>query len=300
MTATALTKPDQTATASPTPRQLGAQRRWLRLARKRAVSLLYLVLALAIGVGIWEAAIKIYHPAPYIIPPPLDVWHALRTLLFTDPGASTGMWTQLGDTMQATLIGFAIGGVAGILLGIIAGEFAIFRRLIYPYLVAIQSLPKVALAPVLVTWFGFGLEAKTSLVVLFVFFPVLVNTLQGVVTADPDRIDFVRSLSGGRVQQLYRIRLFSAMPSIFTGLELGIVYAFLGAVLSEMTGAQNGVGVMISQFQQNSDTQATFALLIVLALVGFLLNSIVRFAHTRVVFWETGNGNDLRATSANS
>ena len=156
----------------------------------------------------------------------------------------------------------------------------------------------MALGPLLATWFGFGLEAKVSLVVLFVFFPVLVNTLQGVVTADPDRIDLMRSLSGGRWQQLYRIRVFSAMPYIFTGLELGIVYAFLGAVLAEMTGAQQGVGVMISQFQNNSDTQATFALLIILALVGYLLNSVLRFAHKRVVFWETGTGNDFRATNA--
>jgi NitT/TauT family transport system permease protein len=276
-----------------------ARRRRMRKARNGIVSLAYLLLALLVGLALWEAAVRILQPAPYIIPAPMDVLRALRTLMFTDPGAPTGMWTQLLNTLEATAIGFAVGSVAGVVLGIVAGESAICRRLIYPYLVAIQSLPKVALAPVLVTWFGFGLEAKTSLVVLFVFFPVLVNTLQGVVTADPDRLDFVRSLSGGRIQQLYRVRLFSAMPSIFVGLELGIVYAFLGAVLSEMTGAQNGVGVMISQFQQNSDTQATFALLIVLAVVGYLLHKIVRIAHTRVVFWESGSDNDLRVTTAN-
>ncbi|MFF4600710.1 ABC transporter permease [Amycolatopsis sp. NPDC001319] len=281
------------------PRSLPRRRR-LRKAGSAGVSLVYLVAALVLGIGIWQAAVAIYHPASYIIPAPLDVWHAFTTLVWSDAGDPTGMWSNLGSTMQATLIGFVIGSAAGVLFGVLAGEFAIVRRLIYPYLVAIQSLPKVALGPVLATWFGFGLEAKTSLVVLFVFFPVLVNTLQGVVTADPDRIDLMRSLSGGRLQQLYRIRLYSAMPSIFTGLELGIVYAFLGAVLAEMTGAQKGVGVMISQFQQNSDTQATFALLIILAVVGYLLNMILRFVHTRVVFWEAGNGNDFRSTSANS
>jgi len=186
-----------------------------------------------------------------------------------------------------------------VVLGIAAGEFRIVQRLLYPYLVAIQSLPKVALVPLLATWFGFGLTAKTSLVVLFVFFPVLVNTLQGVVTAEQDRIDLVRSLSGSRWQQLWRVRLFSALPGIFTGLELGITYAFLGAVLAEMSGSQDGVGVLISQYQNNSDTQATFATLIVLAVVGYLLNAILRFAHRRVVFWETTSDKDFSATNAN-
>jgi NitT/TauT family transport system permease protein len=274
------------------------RRRRRRKARNGGLSLLYLVIALALGIGIWQLGVTIYKPPSYIIPPPLSVWTALKALVTTDPGDPNSMWAQLGSTMEATAIGFAIGSGAGILFGVLAGESSIVRRLIYPYLVALQSLPKVALGPLLATWFGFGLSAKTSLVVLFVFFPVLVNTLQGVVTADPDRIDLLRSLSAGRLQQLYRVRLFSAMPMMFTGLELGIVYAFLGAVLAEMTGAQQGVGVMISQFQNNSDTQATFALLIILAIVGFGLNMVLRAAHKRIVFWEAGNDNDVRLTSA--
>jgi NitT/TauT family transport system permease protein len=274
------------------------RRRRRRKARNGGISFLYLIAALVLGIGIWQLAVVIWDPPSYIIPPPLSVWTALKSLLSADPGDPGGMWAQLGSTMEATLIGFAIGSGAGILFGVLAGDSAVLRRLVYPYLVALQSLPKVALGPLLATWFGFGLPAKTSLVVLFVFFPVLVNTLQGVVSADPDRIDLFRSLGASRFQQLYRVRLFSALPMMFTGLELGIVYAFLGAVLAEMTGAQQGVGVMISQFQNNSDTQATFALLIVLAIVGFLLNTILRVAHRRLLVWEAGNDSAIRMTSA--
>jgi NitT/TauT family transport system permease protein len=244
-------------------------------------ALAYVVGALALGVIIWELIILITKPQAYILPTPLSVWDTLVTLL----GTST-MWSQLGATMEGTLLGFVVGCVAGVLLGIAAGEFKLVRQVIYPYLVAIQSLPKVALVPVIATWFGFGLNAKVVLVVLLVFFPVLVNTFQGVATADPDMIDLVRSLHGGRWQQLWRVRFFSAMPFIFTGFELGIVYAFLGAVLAEMTGAQNGTGVMVEQFQTNADTEATFALLIVLAVVGLVLNTLVRYVHRKVVFWE--------------
>jgi NitT/TauT family transport system permease protein len=274
--------PLMSAAVSPGPAAGPAARsRLLGRALKFVTTLAYVVGALALGVIVWELIILITKPQAYILPTPLSVWDTLVTLL----GTST-MWSQLGATMEGTLLGFVVGCVAGVLLGIAAGEFKLVRQVIYPYLVAIQSLPKVALVPVIATWFGFGLNAKVVLVVLLVFFPVLVNTFQGVATADPDMIDLVRSLHGGRWQQLWRVRFFSAMPFIFTGFELGIVYAFLGAVLAEMTGAQNGTGVMVEQFQTNADTEATFALLIVLAVVGLLLNTLVRYVHRKVVFWE--------------
>jgi NitT/TauT family transport system permease protein len=286
--------PVQQAALAPEPaaRPAGSGR-LLRQTRKFLTTLAYIVGALALGVIVWELIILATNAQSYILPTPLSVWKTLVDLLETGT-----LWSQLGSTMEGTLLGFVLGCLAGVVLGIAAGEFKIVRQIIYPYLVAIQSLPKVALVPVLATWFGFGLNAKVALVVLLVFFPVLVNTFQGVATADPQKIDLVRSLRGGRWQQLWRVRFFSAMPYMFTGFELGIVYAFLGAVLAEMTGSQSGTGVMIEQFQTNADTEATFALLIVLAVVGLVLNTIVRFIHHKVVFWEeTSVGMSLSTTN---
>jgi NitT/TauT family transport system permease protein len=279
---------------SPEPAPVPAPRsRALRQAIKFLTTLAYIVGALALGVIVWELIILVTGAQSYILPTPLSVWKTLVDLMETGT-----LWSQLWATLEGTLLGFVVGCFAGVVLGIAAGEFKIVRQIIYPYLVAIQSLPKVALVPVIATWFGFGLNAKVALVVLLVFFPVLVNTFQGVATADPEKIDLVRSLRGGRWQQLWRVRFFSAMPYMFTGFELGIVYAFLGAVLAEMTGAQNGTGVMMEQFQTNADTEATFALLIVLAVVGLVLNIIVRFAHQKVVFWEpTSVGMGLNTTN---
>lgn len=279
---------------SPEPAPVPASRsRALRQAVKFLTTLGYIVGALALGVIVWELIILATGAQSYILPTPLSVWKTLVDLMETGT-----LWSQLWATLEGTLLGFVVGCFAGVVLGIAAGEFKIVRQIIYPYLVAIQSLPKVALVPVIATWFGFGLNAKVALVVLLVFFPVLVNTFQGVATADPEKIDLVRSLRGGRWQQLWRVRFFSAMPYMFTGFELGIVYAFLGAVLAEMTGAQNGTGVMMEQFQTNADTEATFALLIVLAVVGLVLNIIVRFAHQKVVFWEpTSVGMGLNTTN---
>jgi NitT/TauT family transport system permease protein len=286
--------PVQQAALAPEPTAPPAgSGRLLRQTRKFLTTLAYIVGALALGVIVWELIIVATNAQSYILPTPLSVWKTLVDLLKTGT-----LWSQLGSTMEGTLLGFVLGCLAGVVLGIAAGEFKIVRQIIYPYLVAIQSLPKVALVPVLATWFGFGLNAKVALVVLLVFFPVLVNTFQGVATADPQKIDLVRSLRGGRWQQLWRVRFFSAMPYMFTGFELGIVYAFLGAVLAEMTGSQSGTGVMIEQFQTNADTEATFALLIVLAVVGLVLNTIVRFIHHKVVFWEeTSVGMSLSTTN---
>jgi NitT/TauT family transport system permease protein len=283
----------QTALAPEPTRRPAGSGRLLRQTRKFLTTLAYIVGALALGVIVWELIILVTNAQSYILPTPLSVWKTLVDLLETGT-----LWSQLGSTMEGTLLGFVVGCLAGVVLGIAAGEFKIVRQIIYPYLIAIQSLPKVALVPVLATWFGFGLNAKVALVVLLVFFPVLVNTFQGVATADPEKIDLVRSLRGGRWQQLWRVRFFSAMPYMFTGFELGIVYAFLGAVLAEMTGSQSGTGVMIEQFQTNADTEATFALLIVLAVVGLVLNTIVRFIHRKVVFWEeTSVGMGLSTTN---
>lgn len=274
------------AALSPEPaRGPAGSSRALRQARKFLTTLAYVVGALALGIVVWELIVVLGNAPSYILPTPLAVWKTL-----VDLGETSTLWSQLGATLEGTLLGFVVGCAAGVVFGILAGEFKIVRQIIYPYLVAIQSLPKVALVPVIATWFGFGLNAKVVLVVLLVFFPVLVNTFQGVATADPEKIDLVRSLRGGRWQQLWRVRFFSAMPYMFTGFELGIVYAFLGAVLAEMTGAQNGTGVLMEQFQTNADTEATFALLIVLAVVGLILNTVVRFAHQKIVFWETSSG----------
>jgi NitT/TauT family transport system permease protein len=276
----------QPAPAAVEPESVRRPNPWARRSKSLLKSLAYLVAALVLGIGIWELVIVFAHPPLYILPTPISVWDALLDLLKTDPSDPNSLWAQLYSTLEGTLIGFVIGCAAGVVLGFLAGEFEFFRKLIYPYLIALQSLPKVALVPLLATWFGFGLSAKVVLVVLLVFFPVLVNTLQGVVSSEEDRLDLVRSLGAGRWQQLWRVRFFSAMPYTFTGFELGIVYAFLGAVLAEMTGSQSGTGVMIAQFQVNADTQASFAILIVLAVVGLVLNSLIRLLHRKVVFWE--------------
>ena len=146
-------------------------------------------------------------------------------------------------TLKETLLGLLLGSVVGILVGVLLGESALVRAAVYPYLVAFQSLPKVALAPLFVIWFGFGLTPKVLVAATLTFFPLLVNTMSGVMTVDRDRARLFRSMSASRRQIWLKLLLPSALPSVLAGFELATVLALLGAVLGEFvsfTGRPGG------------------------------------------------------------
>ena len=164
-------------------------------------------------------------------------------------------------------------------------EFDAVRRAIFPAIVGFQSLPKVAIAPLYIIWFGFNIESKIAMAATLCFFPVMLNSLQGFLTVENERLELMTSLNAGRWQTFWRIKLPGALPFVFAGLNLGIVYAFLGAIVAEFIGAQNGVGVIVTQLQSLSDTAGVFAVLVLLGISGYVLIAIMSAIHRRVVFW---------------
>jgi NitT/TauT family transport system permease protein len=246
----------------------------------------YTILAIAILLGIWQLIIVIAHPAAYVLPDIPSVLQALKALVFADPSAPNTMWAELWSTLEGTLISFVLGAVVGVFVGVLMGEFAVVRRIIMPYLVALQSLPKAALVPVIIAWVGYGITSKVTIGFILAVFAVIVNTLQGVTAVDQNQIHLVRSLGAGRWRELRYIRWRAALPSVFVGLELAIVYALLGVVVAEVLGAQSGIGVEITQLESVSDTAAIFALLIILSIVGFVLHWLVAFAHRKFAWWD--------------
>jgi NitT/TauT family transport system permease protein len=146
----------------------------------------------------------------------------------------------------------------------------------------------VAIAPLYIIWFGYQIESKIAMSVTLALFPVLLNTLQGFLSVDRDRIDLMRSLNASRLQTFWLIKLPTSLPMIFAGLNLGIVYALLGTLVAEFIGAQRGMGVMVLQLQSVNDTAGVFAILVLLAIVGYLLITAVRMIQNRVVFWSAG------------
>jgi NitT/TauT family transport system permease protein len=156
---------------------------------------------------------------------------------------------------------------------------------ILPYVVGLQSLPKVAIAPLLVIWFCYGTESKVAMAFVLTLFPVLINSLAGLRSAPRDRIELMQSLRSSRWQVFRLIKLPSALPMVFAGLNIGIVYAMLGTIVSEFSGGQKGMGVIMMQMQSVSDTAGVFAALVVLGFTGYVLISVMRGVQKRLVFW---------------
>jgi NitT/TauT family transport system permease protein len=228
----------------------------------------------------WEWYVTTNEVSPAVFPSPIAVWESLYVNM-----ADGTFIRDLGYTMQEVLIGFFGGSSVGFLLALLISEFKHVRTILYPYVIAFQGVPKTALAPMFLIWFGFGIESKVALVISTVFFPVLINTLSGLERTDPDQLDMLRAYCGRRWRVFLRVKLPSAMPPLFAGLELAIVLAIVVAVVSEFLGSVGGLGYRILTYNTNLDMAGQFAALILLSVTGFVLHAIVKGIGDRVVFW---------------
>lgn len=259
-------------------RQLRAKRHALT---GRSISLIGLILLFA---GWWGAVQALEVPA-YILPAPGAVARALWSGLAVDPSSPLGYYLPLWGTLRNAALGLVAGAGLGLVLGSLMAESRMIEKLLMPYAFALQSLPKVAIAPLIVIWFGFGDGSKIAIAALLSFFPILINSFTGLRATDRERIELMRSLSASR-WEIYRIvKLPSAAPFIFAGLDMAVVYALLGTIVAEFLGAQQGMGVVITQAQAVTDVAGVFAALMILGTVGILLHGMVRWGERRVVHW---------------
>jgi NitT/TauT family transport system permease protein len=195
------------------------------------------------------------------------------------------MWTNLGITTDETLLGFGFGSLLGITLGVLIAEFPVINEALYPLIIAFQAMPKVAIAPLLLLWFGFGVASKVAIAALLAFFPLLVNTALGLHASDPQQEELMHSLAAQRWQIFVMVRLRNALPSIFAGLELAMVFSVIGAIVGEFVGARGGLGYMIQQRNANVDVAGILSVLLILGIVGAVLTYCVKIVDHYVVFW---------------
>lgn len=186
-------------------------------------------------------------------------------------------------TLFEALGGFVIGSASAIFFAFLVTRSVLIERALMPYLVGLQALPKVALAPLIVVWIGIGIESKILIAAVISFFPVLINAIVGFSTVEADKIDLMRSLVASR-WQMFRIVIFpNSLPFIFAGLNVGIVLSITGALVGEFIGADRGLGNLLLQLNYNMDIAGMFAVL--LALLGVILYALIRALHLRLVFW---------------
>ncbi|RYF68701.1 MAG: ABC transporter permease, partial [Comamonadaceae bacterium] len=206
--------------------------------RRRVLILAVLVAVLAV----WHIAVTALKVSHLIFPGPAAVAQSVYQLF-----ASGEVWPHLGVTLHEILLGFAVGALAGFVLGALIGQSALLEAVLYPYVVAFQTVPKVAVAPLFVLWFGFGVTSKVVITATIVFFPVLANTIVGLRSAPRDQIDLMRAFTASQWHVFRMVRLPHALPYVFAGLDIGIVLAVIGAIVGEFVGAQAGLGYLILQ-----------------------------------------------------
>ena len=232
------------------------------------------------GVALWEWAVRQWGVPAFIAPPPSAVWRSLVG------GLRTGLYIDhFLVTLWEALAGFGIAAVSGIVLGALVAQSRLVERTVYPYLVALQTLPKIAIAPLIIVWAGFGLSSKVIIAALVAFFPVLVNVIVGLKTVEPAKIELMRSLRASRWQTFRLVTFPNALPFVFAGLDIAVVFSVLGAIVGEFVGAQQGLGNLILQFNVSLDIAGVFAVMILLAVLGIALHLVMQVIQRRVIFW---------------
>lgn len=252
--------------------------------RNRLLSVVFLI----VGLGVWEAAVRILEVPRFILPTPsaiaLGLWRGFFSGVFLEH-----MWV----TVFEVLAGFVLGCGLGFLLGVANALNRYVAYFLYPYIIMFQSMPKVALAPLIVLWLGLGMESKVAIAALVSFFPMMVNTIAGLNAADEDRVALIHSLGGSELQVFTMLRLPSALPFIFAGLEIALALSLIGTVVTEFLGAERGLGMLMQSMNFVMDVAGSFSILLVLAVLGLAFNQAILATRARVLFWErlgTGAG----------
>ena len=216
--------------------------------------------------SIWELAARQFGLSALVLPAPsavaLSLWSGL---------ASGYFWPHLWATLQALLLGLLIGSAVGLLAGMALAESELLERVLKPYVVVSQVVPKLALAPLFVLWFGFGMLPTVLITALICFFPLMENTLTGLRQVDAQRLQLFRMLGATRLQTLLRLKLPTGLPAILAGLRVAVVLALVGVVVAEFMGASQGLGAVVIAAQGMMDTTLMFAALVLIAAMGLLL-----------------------------
>lgn len=240
-------------------------------------------------ISFWYFSVRYFKVPNYILPTPESVLKALYAGYIEG-----GLYRHLFFTLQSTALGYVIGCGIAIVLGSLLAEFETVRDFTQPYVIALQSMPKVALAPLIIVWFGFGIESKIVMVALVCFFPVFVNTAVGLQQTNPALLDLMRAFSASRAQIFFNIKLPSAASHIFAGLQISVVLSLIGAVVAEFVASTRGLGYVVNAAQTNMAVDTMFAALLSLAFLGVIGSFLVRVLHNKIVFW--GHA-DTRATT---
>lgn len=244
--------------------------------RERLLSIALLIVV----TGGWELAVRYFQVSHLVLPSPsataVSLWNGI---------ADGSLVPNFEVTFYETMAGFFVGATLGLILGGLIGQSALAERVLYPYVIAFQTVPKVALAPLIIIWFGFDTMSKVVITATIAFFPVLANTIVGLRSSPREQLDLITAFTGSRWQAFKLVKVPNALPYIFVGLDVAVVLAVIGAIVGEFVGSQAGLGYLILQRNLSMDTAGVFAILLILSGLGIGLHATMQFIKKKIVFW---------------
>lgn len=275
--------PAQTSQTSSAPAAPATQQRRRRswLSRRRVAIIAIQIVVLAGLLGLWEYLVSSGRASVVFYSKPSLIWDQLTNYV-TGPDFIVDSRTTISETM----LGFALGAVIGVPLGLLLGRYGFFRAVAAPFFTAFNAMPRVALAPMFILWFGIGMDSKVYLIASVVFFLVMVATEAGIRTIDPDFLMMGRAIGSTERDMFVKIILPGSIPAIFSGLKLGIVFALLGAVFGEMLAAEHGWGRKIALDSQNFQVGAVFAVLVVVMVFALVVDALMTSVERRLMRWQ--------------
>ena len=241
--------------------------------------ILYPAVLLLMGILVWELAVRQMQVPHYILPAPSQI---LKTLMLRQSLLIHHSFV----TLEEIIVGFALAFVVGVGLAFLMFQFPVLERTFYPMVIGSQTVPVFAIAPLLVLWFGYGLPSKVVMAALIVFFPIVVNTLDGLKCADPDAVNLLRILKANRWQILWKVRVPSSLPFVFSGCKIGVSVSTIGAIIGEWVGSNEGLGYLMLHANAQMEISLIFASLLYLTALGVGLFYLVVLIERWAMPWK--------------
>jgi NitT/TauT family transport system permease protein len=238
------------------------------------------ILLLVVFLAAWEGYVRVFDVSTFLLPPPsLVIIEWIKSL------GTWSLWFHTWITAYETILGFVIAAAIGVALGAVLGKLPKLEQTLNPFIIATQVVPKVALVPLFVVWFGFGIAPKVIIAAVLAFFPILLNTILGIKSVDRGHREVLISVNASRWQAITQLEIPSSLPYILTGMEIGIVLAIIGAVVGEYLGGNQGLGNLAVREMNSYNTTALFAVIVHLSLLGFIFYALLVGTRRFVIPW---------------
>ncbi|MGP0094870.1 MAG: ABC transporter permease [Xanthobacteraceae bacterium] len=252
--------------------------RWTRSVGFGLMRMAPTLILVAIMLALWEATTRLFHLPTFVLPAPSTV---ASVLIFRQDE----LFTAARVTAEEVLFGFILSGVVGIAVALVVARFDAFGRALYPLVVLFQTVPKIALAPLFILWFGYDLQPKVALIVVIAFFPVALDMLAGLQSVDQNLVILMRSVGATRTEILRRVQIPNSLPQLMSGLKIAVTLSVIGAIVGEFAGASAGLGYMIQFASTQMEAPLVFAALVEVSLLGLVFFYAVEAIEHRFITW---------------